>query len=73
MYIIAKYICMDEVVWETIIDDRNDPGWLDQVNEIVLKCEISLVDNLGFHVIEKTLLKFLQKFWWHFKHTFVYI
>jgi hypothetical protein len=29
MYIIAKYICMDEVVWETLIDDRNDPGWLD--------------------------------------------
>jgi len=58
IYIIAKYICMDEVVWETLIDGRNDIGWLDQVNEIVLKCEISLVDNLEFHVVKKTLLKF---------------
>jgi hypothetical protein len=29
MYIIAKYICMDEVVWETTIDGGNDQGWLD--------------------------------------------
>jgi len=49
---------MDEFVWETLIDGGNDLGWLDQVNEIVLKCEVSVVDNLEFHVIEKTLLKF---------------
>jgi hypothetical protein len=49
---------MDEVVWETLINGGNDLGWLDQVNEIVLKYEVSLVDNLEFHVVEKNLLKF---------------
>jgi hypothetical protein len=62
MYIIVVHICMDEVVWETLINRDNDPGWLDQVNEIVLECETSLVDNLGFLVIEKTLSKFHHKF-----------
>jgi hypothetical protein len=64
MYIIVVYICMDEVIWETLINRGNDPGWLDQVNEIVLECETSLVDNLKLPVIRKTLWKFHHKFWW---------
>jgi hypothetical protein len=72
MYIIVVYICMDEVIWETLINRGNDPGWLDQVNEIVLECETSLVDNLELPVIRKTLWKFHHKFWWNFKYTFVY-
>jgi len=29
MYIIVVHICMDEVVWETLINGGNDPRWLD--------------------------------------------
>jgi len=72
MYIIVVYICMDKVIWETLINRGNDTGWLDQVNKIVLECETSLVDNLGLLVIGKTMSIFLHKVWWNFKYIFVY-
>lgn len=73
MYIIARYIFMVEVIWETLIDGKNYPGWLYQVKKIVLEYETSLVNNLWPFVIKESLLKFHQNFLWDFKYTLVYI
>jgi hypothetical protein len=62
MYIIVVYICMDKVIWETLINRGNDTGWLDQVNKIVLECETSLIDNLGLPVIGKLCQYFFINF-----------
>jgi hypothetical protein len=53
--------------------EGNDLRWLNQVDEIVLKCETVLIDNFGLSIIGETLSKFHQKFEWNFTYTFVFL